>query len=183
MSEMNRFCTQKDLPEGREIWLAGGCFWGAEKYLSGIHGVLHTCVGYAGGRTPFPSYEQVCSHTTGHAEAVHVVYDPAQVSLRHLLMLFSRAIDPTSVNRQGGDVGDQYRTGIYTVDEAADMPVIQAVLKALAQQHDKPIAIEAGPLTCFYPAEAYHQQYLEKNPGGYCHISDALCREAAAAKE
>ncbi len=166
----------------REIWLAGGCFWGMEKYLRGIHGVVDTSVGYANGHTPNPTYQAVCAHTTGYAETVHVVYDPAAVSLSFLLELYFRPIDPTSVNRQGGDIGDQYRTGIYYRDEA-DAPVIREAIAALARKLSKPVAIEVLPLRNFYLAEAYHQEYLRKNPGGYCHISNAACRAAADARE
>ena len=165
----------------KEIYLAGGCFWGAQKYLAGIPGVLHTEVGYANGRTENPTYEQVCHAHTGHAETVRVVYDPRRLSLRFLLTLFFRAIDPTTVNRQGPDVGEQYRSGVYYGDEA-DRPVIQAALDELAKRLDKPLAVTCEPLRNFYLAEEYHQDYLKKNPGGYCHISDAMCRAAAKAR-
>ncbi len=164
-----------------EIWLAGGCFWGAQKYLGGIRGVIDTSVGYANGHTPSPTYKQVCAHTTGYAETVHVIYTPAVLPLGFLLDVFFRAIDPTSVNRQGGDVGDQYRTGIYTLDGAA-LPVIRAAIGALAKTLAKPVAVEVMPLQNYYLAEDYHQDYLVKNPGGYCHISDQMCRRAAEAQ-
>lgn len=164
----------------REIWLAGGCFWGAEKYLKGIRGVVATSVGYANGHTQIPTYEAVCTQTTGYAETVHVTYDPAALPLPFLLRLFFRAIDPTSVNRQGGDVGDQYRTGVYYTDDR-DGPVVEAALGALAATLKKPVAVEARPLKNYYLAEPYHQAYLDKNPGGYCHVSDAACRAAAQA--
>ncbi|MDL2317628.1 peptide-methionine (R)-S-oxide reductase MsrB [Eubacteriales bacterium OttesenSCG-928-A19] len=173
------------LPAGKEykeIWLAGGCFWGLERYMEGIHGVAGTDVGYANGNTPDPTYEQVCSHTTGYAETVRVVYDPDMVSLPFLLTLFYQAIDPTTVNRQGNDIGDQYRTGIYSLDES-DLPAIRESIDALALTLDAPVAVEVKPLVNYYLAEDYHQAYLRKNPGGYCHISDTMCAAAHAARE
>ncbi len=164
-----------------EIYLAGGCFWGTEKYLASIPGVLTTEVGYANGRTSNPTYEDVCHHDTGHAETVHVTYDPAAVSLDFLLTLYYDAIDPVAVNRQGGDSGTQYRTGIYYID-AADRPVIERSLTELQKRHAQPIAIETGPLRNFTRAEEYHQKYLDKNPGGYCHINPRKFRQAAQAR-
>ncbi len=163
-----------------EIYLAGGCFWGVEKYLTSIRGVTETEVGYANGTTENPSYEDVCRRSTGHAETVKVVYNPEILSLDFLLSLYYEAIDPTSVNRQGGDRGVQYRTGIYYTD-TSDLPVIKASLAGLQKKLDKPVAIEAEPLENFYPAEDYHQRYLDKNPGGYCHIGRDKFSKAAAA--
>lgn len=153
----------------RTIHLAGGCYWGTEKYMSNIPGVLETEVGFANGRTHHPTYRQVCDEDTGHAETVRVVYDADVVSLDKLLRLFFAIIDPVSVNRQGGDVGTQYRTGVYYTDES-DLPVIKAELARLAAQHTEPLAVESLPLAHFYPAEEYHQKYLDKNPTGYCHV-------------
>ncbi|XOQ43797.1 MAG: Peptide methionine sulfoxide reductase MsrA [Clostridium sp.] len=164
-----------------EIYLAGGCFWGMQKYLASIQGVLNTRVGYANGPTENPTYEQVCQNS-GHAETVWVEYDPKTVSLSFLLRLYFDAIDPTSVNRQGGDSGIQYRTGIYYTDEA-DLSVIQKEIERLQKTLDKPVAVEVLPLKNFYPAEEYHQNYLDKNPGGYCHISRAKIQKAAEAVE
>lgn len=161
-----------------EIYLAGGCFWGTEKYLAQIPGVLSTDVGYANGRTENPSYQEVCHHNTGHAETVHVVYDPQKLPLPFLLEIYYDAIDPTSVNRQGGDTGTQYRTGIYYVDPA-DEPVIRASLRELQKKYTEPIAVEAKLLQNYYAAEEYHQKYLDKNPGGYCHISKEKFQRAA----
>ena len=163
-----------------DIYLAGGCFWGMEKYLASIHGVSETQVGYANGQTADPTYEQVCHNHTGHAETVRVHYDAAIVPLSFLLEIYYSAIDPTSVNRQGGDTGTQYRTGIYYTDEA-DRPVIAASLAALQKKYREPIAVELLPLQNFYPAETYHQKYLDKNPGGYCHIGKDRFAYAAAA--
>ena len=153
----------------KEIYLAGGCFWGLEKYLGNIPGVIGTEVGYANGRTEGPTYEEVCRMNTGHAEAVKVEYDSARISLLGLLELFYKVIDPTTLNRQGNDVGSQYRTGIYFVDPEDEAAIRQSI-ERLKKKHAKPIAIEIKTLQNFYTAEEYHQNYLEKNPGGYCHI-------------
>ncbi|MBR0463307.1 MAG: peptide-methionine (S)-S-oxide reductase MsrA [Clostridia bacterium] len=152
----------------RTIYLAGGCFWGCQKYFDLLSGVVETEVGYANGPTENPSYEQV-KHHAGHAETVRVVYDTDVLPLRALLEAYFRVIDPVSVNRQGEDEGVQYRTGIYYTDEA-DLPVCRAALDALAKSYDKPLAVELMKLQNFYSAEEYHQKYLEKNPHGYCHI-------------
>jgi methionine-S-sulfoxide reductase len=163
-----------------EIYLAGGCFWGMEKYLSLIKGVEATQVGYANGKTLFPTYEEVCHNNTGHAETVKVVYNPEVISLKELLKLYFEAIDPTSLNRQGADVGTQYRTGIYYINER-DLPVIREAIAELQKKYDKPVVIEVEPLRNYSPAEEYHQKYLDKNPGGYCHISPELFKKAANA--
>ncbi len=164
----------------KEIYLAGGCFWGLEKYLSNIPGVTATETGYANGKTEKPTYEEVCRHGSGHAEAVRLSYDASQISLARLLSLFYRVIDPTSLNRQGNDVGSQYRTGIYYMDQE-DYSVIRKSIDELKNNYQKPIAIETLPLKNYYPAEEYHQKYLDKNPGGYCHINPShfeLAKEA-----
>ena len=164
-----------------EIYLAGGCFWGMQKYLSSVRGVTETEAGYANGPDVRPTYEQVCRNS-GHAETVRVKYDPQKVSLAFLLRLYFDAIDPTSVNRQGGDSGIQYRTGIYYTDEK-DLPVIRAEIDCLRKTLTKPVAVEVLPLGNFYPAEEYHQDYLDKNPGGYCHIGPEKMKRAAEAAE
>ena len=151
------------------IYLAGGCFWGTQHYFDLVPGVIRTQVGYANGRTEHPSYEQVKYEHTGHAETVEVVYDPACLDLDELLELYFRAIDPVSVNQQGHDVGEQYRTGIYWTEES-QVPVIEARMKKEQEKAGQPLAVETGKLVNFFPAEEYHQKYLEKNPGGYCHI-------------
>lgn len=156
-----------------EIYLAGGCFWGTEHFLKQIRGVEKTEVGYANSLVANPTYQEVCTGTTGAAETVKVVYNPQVVELDLLLNLYFHTIDPTSVNRQGEDCGLQYRTGIYYTDEA-DLPVIQAAIKELAKGYEKPIVIEQLPLVNFYAAEEYHQDYLDKNAGGYCHIHPEL---------
>lgn len=155
------------------IFLAGGCFWGTEHYLKMINGIIKTEVGFANGTTENPSYRDVCDKNTGHAETVKVTYDPKTLTLRNLLNIFFKAIDPTSINKQGGDEGTQYRTGIYYTEEA-DVPVIQEAIKDLSTHYKKPIATEVLPLENFYTAEEYHQNYLFKNPTGYCHLPQAL---------
>lgn len=164
----------------KEIYLAGGCFWGTEKYLKSLPGVKKTDVGYANGRTENPSYEDVCHRDTGHAETVRVEYDPEQISLSHILHMYFDVIDPTSLNRQGNDIGSQYRTGIYYVNPE-DEAIIRAAVSELQEKYDKPIAIEVAPLENYYLAEEYHQDYLTKNPGGYCHIgADAFDKASRA---
>ncbi len=152
------------------IWLAGGCFWGVEAYLSRLAGVSEILTGYANGRTANPTYREVCTHQTGFAETVQVSYDPQRLKLQTLLEQFFQIIDPTSRNRQGNDWGDQYRTGIYYQDPA-DLPDIQAVVAAEQKKYVQPIVTQIEPLRNFYRAEEEHQHYLEKNPGGYCHVS------------
>ena len=151
------------------IYLAGGCFWGVEKYMASVQGVLNAEAGYANGTTASPTYGDVSSGRSGYTETVRVDYDPAVAPLPFLLELFYKAIDPTSVNRQGNDVGTQYRSGIYYSDPA-DRAVIERSLAQLQKQYDRPIAVEAEALTSYTPAEEYHQDYLDKTPGGYCHI-------------
>lgn len=155
---------------------------GGGKYLSLIPGVKETEAGYANGSTPSPTYEDVCRKGTGHAETVKVVYDPDEVSLPFLLEQYYAVIDPLSVNRQGNDSGVQYRTGIYYTDEK-DKPVIEMSLKRLQQHFKQPLTIEVQPLKQFSRAEEYHQDYLNKNPDGYCHIPAFRFQEARQARE
>lgn len=152
------------------IYLAGGCFWGVEEYFSRIPGVVETSAGYAQSRIPHPDYKAVCSGRTGAAETVKVVYDPAKVSLETLIGQYFKIIDPFSLNRQGNDVGTQYRTGVY-YDNPAEKTELQKLFDAESAKLGRPLAVELAPLENFYPAEEYHQAYLKKNPGGYCHIS------------
>lgn len=154
----------------KEIYLAGGCFWGIEKYIQEIQGVIFTEVGYANGNTHNPTYETVCNDSTGYVETVHVKYDVSKISLEFLLNLFYDVIDPTSINKQGNDRGNQYRTGIYYTNPE-DEKIINDSIQTLQQKYSNPIAIEIKPLSIFYKAEDYHQKYLDKNPNGYCHIS------------
>ena len=157
----------------REIYLAGGCFWGTQHYFDQLPGVLETEVGYANGITENPTYQEVCTGLTAHAETVRIRYDERIISLTELLEHYFLTIDPLSVNRQGGDVGLQYRTGIYYIDETL-LPEIRAAVEKEAAKYDQPLAVELKPLDNFYPGEEYHQDYLDKNPGGYCHIPIAL---------
>ena len=162
------------------IYLAGGCFWGVEKYMASVNGVINAQAGYANGDTASPTYRDVSSGRSGYTETVRVDYDPAVAPLPFLLELFYKAIDPTTLNRQGNDVGTQYRSGIYYSDPA-DREIVEASLAQLQERYDKPIAVEAEALKSYATAEDYHQDYLDKNPGGYCHIGRNLFDEAAAA--
>ena len=153
----------------KTIYLAGGCFWGVEEYFSRIPGVTNTQVGYANGHTDDPSYQDVCTDTTGHAETVRVDFDPAKVSLQTILEHYFMIIDPLSLNKQGNDRGTQYRTGVYYVDEDSH-EVAREVFAAEQLRYHEPMLVELEPLTCFFAAEEYHQDYLKKNPGGYCHV-------------
>ena len=151
-----------------EIYLAGGCFWGLEEYFSRIEGVEETTVGYANGQVESTNYQLI--HQTDHAETVHLVYDEERVSLREILLYYFRVIDPLSLNKQGNDVGRQYRTGIYYTNQA-DKTVIEQVVAEQEKQLGQKIAVELEPLRHYVLAEDYHQDYLKKNPGGYCHIN------------
>ncbi|WML32742.1 peptide-methionine (S)-S-oxide reductase MsrA [Clostridium sp. OS1-26] len=153
----------------KKIVLAGGCFWGVEEYISRIKGVIETKVGYANGAKENPSYEEVCSKSTGHAEACYITYDEDLISLDQLLAKFWEIIDPTVINRQGNDIGHQYRTGIFYTDKN-DLLIILKSKDEEQKKYSKEIVTEIEPLSCFYEAEEYHQKYLKKNPGGYCHI-------------
>ena len=159
----------EDASRLREIYFAGGCFWGVESYFSQVPGVRSATVGYANGDTANPSYQEVCTGKTGHAETVHLVYDPDQVSLQTLTEHFFLIINPLTLNRQGNDSGSQYRSGVYYTDES-DLELLQQVRDAEQEKYTAPIQTELLPLRCYYLAEDYHQDYLEKNPGGYCHI-------------
>ena len=150
-----------------EIYLAGGCFWGLEEYFSRIFGVLQTSVGYANGQVETTNYQLI--KETDHAETVQVVYDEKVVSLREILLYYFRVIDPLSVNQQGNDRGRQYRTGIYYLEEA-DLPTINTVVREQELLLGRKIAVEVEKLRHYILAEDYHQDYLKKNPGGYCHI-------------
>lgn len=162
----------------RTIFLAGGCFWGTQKFFDQFDGVLETVVGYANGRTEHPSYEDVCYRDTGHAETVKVVYDEEKLPVKQLLRYYFMTIDPTSLNRQGNDIGTQYRTGIYYDPEDPDkadlLEDIDDVLAEVKQRYFEPLVVEVLPLDNFYTAEDYHQNYLDKHPNGYCHIPRAL---------
>lgn len=156
----------------KSIYLAGGCFWGTQKFFDQFEGVVFTQVGYANGPTADPSYQEVC-RSSGHAETVRIDYDPERIGLNQLLDYYFLTIDPTSYHRQGGDMGIQYRTGLYYTDPA-DLPILRARLAREQEKYRQPLQVELKPLENFYPAEEYHQKYLDKNPGGYCHISREL---------
>ncbi|MBP1613014.1 MAG: peptide methionine sulfoxide reductase [Bacteroidetes bacterium] len=157
----------------KDIYFAGGCFWGTEHFIKLIRGVKETQVGYANGNIKNPTYEQVCTGNTNFAETVKVKYDSQEVKLKQLIDLYFQTIDPTTINMQGHDRGSQYRTGIYYTDPA-DLPVIQSAVQELGKAYSKPIVVEIKPMENFYKAEDYHQDYLDKNPGGYCHIPSSL---------
>ena len=157
----------------KTIYLAGGCFWGMQKFLDQFDGVLSTEVGYANGPDKAPTYEDVCSNS-GHAETVKVVYDEAIIPLPELLGFYFMVIDPLSVNRQGNDRGIQYRTGIYYTDEK-QLPEIEALYREQEDKAGAKLAVELEPIGNFFSVEEYHQKYLNKNPGGYCHIPGSFC--------
>lgn len=164
----------------REIYLAGGCFWGLEEYFSRIAGVVYTDVGYANGLTEDTSYRLI--KETDHAETVYIRYDEDRLSLKDILLYYFRVVDPVSVNKQGNDTGRQYRTGIYYVDKK-DIQVIEMMLKQLQEKYKKKLAIEVEELKNYIRAEDYHQEYLKKNPGGYCHIDVRKANLPLIAKE
>lgn len=155
------------------IYFAGGCFWGTEHFFKQIDGVTDTEVGYANSVIPHPTYREVCTGQTQAVEGVRVVYDTAKINLSYLIRLYLMTIDPTSVNRQGNDAGTQYRTGIYYTTADQQRTAI-AELDKEAARHSQPLAVEIKPLINFYSAEEFHQDYLDKNPGGYCHIDPKL---------
>ena len=152
----------------KTIYLAGGCFWGMQKFFDQFDGVVSSEVGYANGPDRAPTYQEVCGNS-GHAETVRIDYEEEKISLTELLNFYFMVIDPLSVNRQGGDSGIQYRTGIYYVSED-QLPEIRAVFDGQEKKAGARLAVELEPLRNFFSAEEYHQKYLEKNPGGYCHI-------------
>lgn len=153
----------------KNIYLAGGCFWGTEKTFKLLSGVTDTTVGYANGHSENPTYKEVCTDTTGHRETVKITYNPDKITLDQILTVYFMIIDPTVRNRQGADVGTQYQTGVY-YDDPEDLPAIENRFKD-ERQKNAAFFVELCPLSCFYPAEEYHQDYLDKNPTGYCHVS------------
>lgn len=166
----------------KEIYLAGGCFWGLQAYMKKLPGVKEVVSGYANGYTENPTYEDLIHNNSGHAETVRVVYDPDEISLRTLLRYYMRVIDPTSINRQGNDRGVQYRTGIYYINPIDEKVVCDALAKE-QKKHSVPLAVEVKPLENFTLAEEYHQDYLDKHPGGYCHIDLSLAEEPLSEDE
>ena len=164
--------TEEPMENGNVIYLAGGCFWGLEKLMQSIPGVTDAVSGYANGTGEADAnYSAVCAGGTGFRETVKVTYDPGQVSLDALLLAYFYVIDPTVENRQGNDVGSQYQTGVYYTDDASKETVER--IAALERGRREKFAVEIGPLVNFFPAEEYHQDYLDKNPNGYCHIPRA----------
>lgn len=153
----------------KKIVLAGGCFWGVEEFLSRINGVVNTEVGYANGRTENPTYEDVCYKNTYFAEVCLIEYNDNILSLENLLKEYWSIVDPTTLNKQGPDVGSQYRTGIYYFDES-DVETILKSKDENQKNYSKKIVTEISPVINYYKAEEYHQKYLKKNPNGYCHI-------------
>lgn len=153
----------------KEIYLAGGCFWGMQAYFDRINGIKQTEVGYANSLMENPSYEQVCTGVTGAVETLKIIYNPNIINLYEILEYFFRVIDPTSKNKQGADIGVQYRTGVY-VQNDEDKKIISDYFEIVKNNYDKEIVVENLPLDNYYVAEEYHQKYLEKNPQGYCHI-------------
>ncbi len=154
----------------KEIYFAGGCFWGVQHFFSGVEGVKETRCGYANGHIEAPTYEQVYTDTTGFAETVKVIYDPSRTSLETLTDLFFCIIDPLSLNKQGHDIGTRYRTGVYYTDET-ERPVLESVFARETAKAGAPLVVELKPLENFYEAEKLHQDYLKVNPAGYCHLS------------
>ncbi len=154
-------------------YLAGGCFWGMEEYFRRVSGVLEATSGYMGGYLENPDYESVCSGESGHAETVRVLFDPERVRFAELLARFFTVHDPTTKDRQGHDVGSQYRSAVFYASEAQRLEAERMVARigALGDFHGRPIVTEIVPAGAFYPAEEYHQRYLEKHPGGYCHVN------------
>ena len=166
----------------KEVFLAGGCFWGTEHYFKQIEGVVDTEVGFANGYTTNPIYKEVYTDKTGYAETVRIEFDDAVVDVEFLLQMFFKAIDPTSLNKQGHDEGTRYRTGVYYTSED-DLPIIQKVFAEEQKKLDSPITVEVEKLRNFYPADESHQDYLDKNPTGYCHLPVELFEFARKAKK
>lgn len=153
----------------KTIYLAGGCFWGLEAYFSLIDGICATEAGYANGNCENPTYEKVCTGATNFAETVKIEYDTDRISLYEILDHFFSIIDPTALNKQAFDIGTQYRSGIYYIDDEEEK-IVKDKIAELQINYDRPIVTEVERLKNFYKAEEYHQKYLEKHPGGYCHI-------------
>jgi len=153
----------------KEIYFAGGCFWGVEHFFKGVDGVVEATPGYANGNTQNPTYKEVYTDTTGFAETVRVRYNPARVDLAFLARMFFTVTDPLTLNRQGHDEGTRYRSGIFYTEEK-DRPVLEDIFNEVSAKLGVPLVTELEPLRNFYPAEEYHQNYLDKNPEGYCHL-------------
>lgn len=171
-----------DIDNLKEIYYAGGCFWGVQEYFSRIPGVYEVTSGYANGKTENPTYKEVVNENTGHAETIHLRYDPSVISLKTLTRQFFKIINPVSVDRQGNDMGHQYRSGVYYKDKG-DIPVLQEIFDEIQKEYTTPIVAELKPLESYYLAEEYHQDYLKKNPCGYCHISFETLNEVVTETE
>lgn len=172
-ASLNKNYTGDDF---EEVYLAGGCFWGVEEYMERISGVIDATSGYGNGDTENPTYEEVITGDTGHAETVHVKFDPDVIDLEGILLYYFKVINPTSVNKQGNDVGSQYRTGIYYVNDE-QRQVIDTVIEKEQEDYDEEIVVQVELLDNYYLAEEYHQDYLKKNPNGYCHIDLGVADE------
>ncbi|MCJ8342049.1 MAG: peptide-methionine (S)-S-oxide reductase MsrA [Cetobacterium sp.] len=157
----------------KKIYLGGGCFWGLEEYFKHVKGVLKTEVGYGNSELKNPTYQEVCSGRTGAVEALYVEYDENIISLERILYHLFKNIDPTTLNKQGNDMGTQYRSGIY-YEEKEDLEIIENFLREERKKYKDNIVTEVLPMENFYLAEGYHQDYLEKNPRGYCHNLGAI---------
>ena len=162
------------------IYLAGGCFWGMQKYFDQFDGITGTEVGYANGPDRAPTYQDVCNDS-GHAETLRITYDETRITLEKILEDYFLVIDPLSVNRQGHDEGIQYRTGIYYTDES-QLPEIRKVYAREEEKAGRKLAVALESLRNFFSAEEYHQKYLDKNPGGYCHIPDSFFKQARSGR-
>lgn len=162
--------------ELKTIYLAGGCFWGVEAYYDQLKGIKETSVGFAQGHKDNPTYEEVCTGSTGHTETTMVQYDPTMISLNEILDHFFRVVNPFTINRQGNDIGSQYRSGIY-YENKDDIETIQRFINNKQKEFDKKIMIEVEPLNKYWKASENHQKYLDKNPNGYCHIDLGLAKK------
>ena len=161
----------------KTIYLAGGCFWGVQRYFDQFDGIVKTCVGYANGNTENPIYQDVKKGLTGHAETLQIQYNE-KITLEQILDHYFEIIDPVSINQQGEDKGISYRTGIFFTD-SNDKCIIEDKMKEVQKHYDKPLAVIVEPLHNFYNAEEYHQKYLEKNPGAYCHIPESKFKKSS----
>lgn len=159
----------KDNMSMQKALFAAGCFWGVQYYFDQVPGVIETAVGYTGGHTLNPRYEDVCTGTTGHAEAVQITFDPTQVSYQTLVRHFFRLHDPTQLNRQGPDIGEQYRSAVFYYDEI-QKNIAQTVIESIREQYEDEIVTKLVPASTFYPAEAYHQKFTERTGRGQCHV-------------
>lgn len=162
----------------KEIYLAGGCFWGVDAYFNSLKGVIETNSGYANGNFKNPTYEEVCSGKANHAEAVYIKYDNDIISLEKILEHYFKIVNPFSINKQGNDIGIQYRSGIYyNLDDQESKDIVTNYLNDLQKKTTKKIVVENEVLNNYYKAEEYHQDYLIKNPSGYCHVDLSIIKE------